>query len=70
MLAAVAEPVGPVSLGSTTVGADEDVAIVALKSGGGAFAGCGEIGLAGAAIVALGSKGLSVNSPPSIVQNF
>lgn len=32
----VGEPVGPVFLGSTAVGADEVVAMVALKSGGGA----------------------------------
>ena len=70
MLAAVAEPVGPVFFGSTTVGADEEVAIVALKSGGGVFAGSAGSGFAGAAIVAFGSNGLSVNSPPSIVQNF
>ena len=52
----MAEPVGPVFLGSTTVGADDDVAIVALKSGGGVLDGSAGRGAAGAAIVALGSN--------------
>lgn len=51
----MAEPVGPVFLGSTTVGADDDVAIVALKSGGVLDGSVGS-GAAGAAIVALGSN--------------
>jgi hypothetical protein len=36
----VVDLVGPVSFGSTTVGAEEAVAIVALKSGGGVLLGC------------------------------
>jgi hypothetical protein len=62
--AAVAEPVGPVFFGSTTVGALDEVAIVALKSGVGLLAGFSLGGSAGAvprfderAMVALGSKG-------------
>jgi len=76
----VGEPVGPVFLGRTAVGAEDVVAIVAPKSGGGLLAGFslggstgGVPGLAAvAAIVALGSKGLSAvtNKPPSTVQNF
>jgi len=78
-------PVGPVFLGSTAVGAEDDVAIVAPKSGGlplkASFGGCGgcaaggdELGGARGAEernVALGSKACSAtNRPPSMVQNF
>jgi len=78
----VAEPVGPVSLGSTTVGAEDEVAMVALKSGSGVLGFWLWGGAAGGAavgvnctvelcMVALGSKGWSgTNNPPSIVQNF
>src|SRR6266511_922868 len=75
-LGAVGEPVGPVCLGNTTVGAD--AAMVSSKSGNGWLTGFSpgrSIGierLAEPCIVALGSKGLSActNKPPSIVQNF
>src|SRR6266498_3829676 len=75
-LGAVGEPVGPVCLGNTTVGAD--AAMVSSKSGNEWLTGFSpgrSIGierLAEPCIVALGSKGLSArtNKPPSIVQNF
>jgi hypothetical protein len=79
-LEAVGDPVGPVFFGKTAVGAEDVVAIVAPKSGCGLLAGFSLGGSAGevpglaevAAIVALGSKGLSAvtNKPPSTVQNF
>ena len=73
-MAAVGEPVGPVVfLGSTAVGADDEVAMVAPKSDSFSFAaGGGGTAADLLAIVALGSKGLSpaTNKPPSIVQNF
>ena len=75
---------GPVFLGSTAVGADDEVAIVAPKSGGAAPAGLSAAGggvAGGGALggfngaeernVAFGSKGWSAtNKPPSMVQNF
>src|SRR6266545_2077341 len=75
-LGAVGEPVGPVCLGNTTVGAD--AAMVSSKSGSGWLTGfspgrsMGIERLAEPCIVALGSKDLSActNKPPSIVQNF
>jgi hypothetical protein len=75
---AVGWPVGPVFFGSTTVGAEDGVAIVSLKSGGRlltGFSGGGSTGskrLADPWIVALGSNGWSpeTNKPPSTVQNF
>lgn len=81
----VRAPVGAVFLGSTAVGADDEVAIVAPKSGcvgGLSAAGCVAGGAAGGAAlggfkgaeernVAFGSKGWSAtNKPPSMVQNF
>ena len=77
----VRAPVGPVFFGSTAVGAEDDVAIVAPKSGCvgfEGFSGCGGGGCAAGGVsgvdarkVALGSKGCSAtNRPPSIVQNF
>jgi hypothetical protein len=78
----VRAPVGPVSFGSTAVGAEDDVAIVAPKSGclplessvvGCAAGGCAAGGVNGAEArnVALGSNGWSgPNRPPSMVQNF
>jgi hypothetical protein len=61
----VDEPVGPVSLGNTTVGADDEEAIVSPKSG--VSLGAGVL-----AIVAFGSNNVSVarRRPPSTVQNF
>ena len=77
-LADVGEPVGPVSLGSTAVGAEDEVAMVAPKSGSGVAGGAclgGSTGVTGRfvdAIVAFGSNGLSAvtSRPPSTVQNF
>jgi hypothetical protein len=82
----VRAPVGPVSFGSTAVGAEDDVAIVALKSGffppAGSEGGWGDGGCAAGGElggvrgvderkVAFGSKGCSAtNRPPSMVQNF
>jgi len=76
----VRAPVGPVCFGSTAVGAEDDVAIVAPKSGcplpDGCVGGCGATGGAGggdelggvsgaeARNVALGSKGWSATNNP------
>jgi len=76
----VREPVGPVFFGSTAVGAEDDVAMVAPKSGCGleglSVGGCGAGGCvagddepggvkgADARNVALGSKGCSATNRP------
>ena len=73
----VGVPVGPVFFGSTAVGADDEVVMVAPKSGNGLLPGRSAGGGVGGrfaevpCIVALGSKARSLtNKPPSTVQNF